>query len=151
LVDHVRSATKSDLSSIYRIEVEVFGNDAWHPLVLGFFLYLDRAVFLVYDQQGVKGYAIGVMEKGGKGHVLNIAVKPGYRRKGIGSVLLNSLEAELERLGAREFYLEVREDNAGAISFYEKNGYNPIGVKEKYYSDGCNAVIMWKRAHFLAM
>ncbi len=146
----VRRATKKDLPSVYRIEVEAFGSDAWHPLALGFFLYLDKAVFLVYDDRDVKGYAIGVVEKTGRGHVLNIAVKPGYRRRGIGGVLLESLEEELEKLGAREFYLEVRRDNTGAIAFYEKKGYKGVGVIEKYYSDGCDAVIMWKKGYLLA-
>ena len=150
LKERVRRAAKKDLPSVYRIEVEVFGTDAWHPMALGFFLYLDKAVFLVYDDGGVKGYAIGVAEKAGRGHVLNIAVKPGYRRRGIGSVLLESLEEELGKLGAREFYLEVRRDNTGAIAFYEKKGYRSAGVMEKYYSDGCDAVIMWKKGYLLA-
>ncbi len=140
----VRRATKKDLPSIYRIEVEVFSGDAWHPLALGFFLYLDKAVLLVYDDGFVKGYAIGVVEKTGRGHVLNIAVKPGYRRKGIGGMLLESLEEELGKLGARMFYLEVRQGNTGAIAFYEKKGYKNVGIIKKYYLDGCDAIVMSK-------
>ncbi len=144
LKERVRRATKKDLPSVYRIEVEVFGTDAWHPLALGFFLYLDKAVFLVYDDGDVGGYAVGVVEKASKGHVLNIAVKQGYRRRGIGGALLESLEEELGKLGAQEFYLEVRQDNTGAIAFYEKKGYRAIGVMKKYYWDGCDAIIMSK-------
>jgi len=138
----IRSASEEDLPVIYRIEVEVFGEDAWHPVALGFFLYLDLARFLVYDNGEIVGYAIGVLEKESYGHILNIAVRDNHRRKGVGSLLLSQLEAELEELGAKLFYLEVRADNYDAISFYRKNGYNVEGLRKKYYRDGVDALVM---------
>jgi ribosomal-protein-alanine N-acetyltransferase len=142
----IRKATTRDLSDVYRIEVEVFGEDAWHPVALGFFLHLDLARFLVYEEEGILGYAIGVLEKGGFGHILNIAVKIDARHKGVGSLLLSKLEAELKSMGAKVFYLEVRVDNDGAIRFYERNGYSIKGVKKKYYRDGTDALVMVKKA-----
>ncbi|MCE4606526.1 MAG: GNAT family N-acetyltransferase, partial [Desulfurococcales archaeon] len=87
----IRIASKEDLPFIYRIEVEVFGVDAWHPAALGFFLYLDLARFLVYNDGEVVGYAIGLLEKRNYGHILNIAVRRDHRRKGVGSLLLSQL------------------------------------------------------------
>lgn len=141
----IRRASKEDLPAIYRIEVDVFGEDAWHPIALGFFLYLDLARFIVYDNGEIVGYAIGVLEKENYGHILNIAVRDNHRRKGVGSLLLSQLEAELEKLGAKTFYLEVRVDNYDAISFYRKNGYNIEGLRKKYYRDGMDALIMAKK------
>ncbi|MCE4615074.1 MAG: ribosomal protein S18-alanine N-acetyltransferase [Desulfurococcales archaeon] len=140
----IRRATNKDLPEIYRIELEVFGDDAWHPIALGFFLHLDTARFLVYDASEIIGYAIGIVEKGGFGHVLNIAVRKDYRRKRVGALLLSRLEAELKSLGAITFYLEVRADNYNAIRFYKENIYKINGVKKKYYRDGMDALVMVK-------
>jgi [ribosomal protein S18]-alanine N-acetyltransferase len=76
-------------------------------------------------------------------HVMNIAVDPPWRRRGIGTALLTAL---LERAGANESYtLEVRPSNPGAISLYERFGFRSAGTRPRYYRDtGEDALIMWR-------
>ncbi len=139
------SAVREDLAGVYRIEREVFGDDAWDPLSIAFFLYLDLAAFTVCRSGGeVVGYAIGVLEKD-KGHLLNIAVSKAYQGRGLGKVLLSLVEEEMRKRGARMMYLEVRKDNIRAIEFYESQGYHVSGVKKEYYSDGVDALVMEKK------
>lgn len=69
--------------------------------------------------------------------IISIAVKEPYRRAGVGGKLLKSVLAT-----KTEVFLEVRETNAQAISFYKKHGFAPVGIRKKYYSDGENAIIM---------
>lgn len=80
-------------------------------------------------------------------HILNLAVLPELRRRGIGSRLLQNALEELKRLRPDiEFVmLEVRESNIPAIKLYEKFGFNIIGKRAGYYQiPKEDAVIMGK-------
>ena len=78
-------------------------------------------------------------------HVMNIAVAPAHRRRGIAARLLNEL---FERTGAddrRGYTLEVRVSNQEAIGLYEKLGFRSHGVRRGYYTDNReDALVMWK-------
>ncbi len=76
-------------------------------------------------------------------HLMNIAVDPAARRRGIGSALLSEM---FERAGQHEQYtLEVRPSNAEAIALYERFGFRSSGTRRRYYRDtGEDAVIMWR-------
>jgi [ribosomal protein S18]-alanine N-acetyltransferase len=76
-------------------------------------------------------------------HLMNIAVDPVLRRRGIGRSLLEQM---LERAGPdREYTLEVRTSNAPAIALYERFGFRSAGTRPRYYRDnGEDAVIMWR-------
>jgi [ribosomal protein S18]-alanine N-acetyltransferase len=76
-------------------------------------------------------------------HLMNIAVDPAHRRRGIARTLLEQM---LERAGPdREYTLEVRTSNAPAIALYERYGFRSAGTRPRYYRDnGEDAVIMWR-------
>jgi len=78
-------------------------------------------------------------------HVMNIAVDPGYQRRGIASLLLGRLFQRTEDDARRGYTLEVRVSNAGAIELYEKLGFRARGVRRGYYTDNHeDALIMWR-------
>ncbi len=76
-------------------------------------------------------------------HVMNIAVDPDRRRRGIATALITAL---LERVGPdAQVTLEVRRSNVGAQGLYERFGFRSAGVRPRYYADnGEDAVIMWR-------
>jgi [ribosomal protein S18]-alanine N-acetyltransferase len=76
-------------------------------------------------------------------HLMNIAVDPIVRRRGLGSRLL---EAMLDHAGADSSYtLEVRTSNTPAIALYERYGFRSAGTRPLYYQDtGEDAMIMWR-------
>jgi [ribosomal protein S18]-alanine N-acetyltransferase len=76
-------------------------------------------------------------------HVMNVAVDPDRRRRGIAIALIAAL---LERIGDdAQVTLEVRRSNGGAIALYERFGFKSAGVRPRYYADnGEDAVIMWR-------
>ena len=78
-------------------------------------------------------------------HVMNIAVNPDQRGRGIGTMLLERL-FELTADDARRGYtLEVRVSNTGAIRLYERLGFLASGVRRGYYTDNReDALIMWR-------
>jgi len=76
-------------------------------------------------------------------HLMNIAIDPSARRRGLGSRLIGEM---LERAGHESSYtLEVRTSNAPAIALYERFGFREAGTRPRYYRDtGEDAMIMWR-------
>jgi ribosomal-protein-alanine N-acetyltransferase len=78
-------------------------------------------------------------------HVMNIAVADAYRRRGIASALLLRLFQVTETDPRRGYTLEVRVSNVGAISLYERLGFERRGIRRGYYTDNReDALIMWR-------
>jgi ribosomal-protein-alanine N-acetyltransferase len=75
-------------------------------------------------------------------HVLNIAVHPDHRRRGIGGALVELVIEDARRGGARSISLEVRPDNTAARALYGRFGFQPAGVRRDYYGRGQDALIM---------
>jgi ribosomal-protein-alanine N-acetyltransferase len=78
-------------------------------------------------------------------HVMNVAVAPDHRRRGIATTLLEKLFELTAGRGRRGYTLEVRVSNHDAIALYERLGFKARGVRRGYYTDNReDALIMWK-------
>jgi ribosomal-protein-alanine N-acetyltransferase len=81
-----------------------------------------------------------------EGHITNIAVHPNFRKKGIGSALVQSLIDHSKAWGCTALTLEVRASNTSAKNLYKKFGFIEEGIRKRYYQDNKeDAIIMWKR------
>lgn len=73
--------------------------------------------------------------------MMNIAVHPDFRRRGLARELISALIAALQEKGSRCLTLEVRVSNTPARSLYEKMGFQQVGLRKNYYrnpkEDGC--------------
>ena len=78
-------------------------------------------------------------------HVMNVAVEPSHRRRGIATALLDRLFELTADDGRRGYTLEVRVSNRKAIDLYERLGFRSHGLRRGYYTDNReDALIMWK-------
>ena len=78
-------------------------------------------------------------------HVMNLAVAPSHRRRGIASALLDRLFELTAGESQRGYTLEVRVSNEGAIRLYERLGFRSRGIRRGYYTDNReDALIMWR-------
>ncbi len=68
-------------------------------------------------------------------HILNLAVTPAQRRRGIARGLLAQGLAEARKLGAELAWLEVRPSNAAARALYGSFGFQEVGRRPRYYDD----------------
>jgi [ribosomal protein S18]-alanine N-acetyltransferase len=76
-------------------------------------------------------------------HILNIAIHPSFRRRGLGFLLLNHALAYARERRTVSALLEVRETNSAARSLYRKSGFYQVGVRPHYYQDtGESAILM---------
>jgi ribosomal-protein-alanine N-acetyltransferase len=102
--------------------------------------------FDVEDDGGgvLVGYAI-VSRYVDAWHVMNIAVAPAWRRRGIAVALLDRLFEATAGDSRRGYTLEVRVSNGAAISLYERMGFHRRGIRRAYYTDNReDALIMWR-------
>ncbi len=80
-------------------------------------------------------------------HVMNVAVAPGRRRRGLAQSLLGALFERTLEDARRGYTLEVRVSNDGAIKLYERLGFHSSGIRRGYYTDNReDALIMWRDA-----
>jgi ribosomal-protein-alanine N-acetyltransferase len=78
-------------------------------------------------------------------HINNLAVAPPYRRRGIGTALMQHILDEGVRLGASRATLEVRRSNEAARHLYEQLGFSAAGVRPAYYTNPIeDALVLWK-------
>lgn len=137
-----REAKIEDLETLYKIELECFGSEAFTKTQLGYFLKSSGFVSLVAEVDGFPaGFIIGAVEQYKNkifGHIYSLDVSQEYRRKGVASRLLDKLERIFVRNKAEVCYLEVRVDNAAATELYKKHGYRVTETLKKYYPMGIN-------------
>ena len=79
---------------------------------------------------------------GQEGHILNLAVHPNHRGRGLGRMLVESVIADAMAAGAGSVTLEVRRGNESAIALYRKLGFVEKGVRRNYYAKGEDAIVM---------
>lgn len=78
-----------------------------------------------------------------EGQIMNVAVSPEHRRKGIAFGLMNAITEKAVLNGCTFITLEVAENNISAISLYEKCGFVSVGKRKKFYGN-VSALIMEK-------
>ena len=78
-------------------------------------------------------------------HILNVAVSPEHRRRGIARTLMGETERRAVQAGATLMTLEVRRSNTAALELYRAFDYRAVGVRPNYYVDeGEDAIVMVK-------
>lgn len=138
----VREMEIRDLEAVLQIEGSVFPSP-WSEEVFRTELERPGAIYLVLEAEGgTVGYA-GAQMFGQEVHVTNMAVAPGWRRRGLATALmLECLGRGIER-GGRYLTLEVRQNNRDALAFYRKFGFAELGLRRDYYQETSeDAVIM---------
>lgn len=141
----VRRMQKEDLPEVCRIEKDNFSLPWSEKSFLESMERKDTVFLAALSEEEVAGY-IGCYCIAGEGEITNVAVKDGYRRKGIGGMLLERLYEEGKALDTFEFFLEVRESNEAAIALYTRQGFVKEGIRKNFYERPVeNAVIMVKR------
>ena len=105
----------------------------WSANSIAHELTTDYSFWLVAEDDGtVVGY-IGSQIAFPEADVMNVAVRPEYRRRGVGQILVEALSTHLRNIDCESLTLEVRASNAPAIALYEKLGFAQVGRRPNYY------------------
>jgi [ribosomal protein S18]-alanine N-acetyltransferase len=127
----VREMQPEDVAAVAALEMASYA----FPWSEGIFRDCLRAgYYCCVADSGRECIGYGVLSSGaGEAHVLNLCVAERFRRRGVGSCLLQQLTEAAVRLGAREIFLEVRPSNTVAIRLYRARGFAQIGIRKGYY------------------
>jgi len=97
--------------------------------------------WVVYREDEVVGHLLTRIA-GPTAEVLTLAILPSARRQGRAVALLGAAEATWRQSGVEDAFLEVRRSNDAARALYQQLGWEEIGSRPGYYSDGEDAVLM---------
>ena len=99
--------------------------------------------FVAECDGGIAGY-VCLMSLFEEAQILDIAVAPDQRGRGVGRLLMEKALAVAHERGAEIMALEVRESGAAAIGLYQALGFKRVGIRANYYEASENAVLMEK-------
>ena len=136
-----RPMTGTDIDAVHALEVTTF-TAPWPRRFFEEELAAANRMYLVVEESGqLVGYG-GIMVVGGDAHVMTLAVSADRRERGVGSrIMLALVDAAVER-GAQHLTLEVRASNRAARRLYERFGFEPVGLRPRYYPNE-DALVMW--------
>lgn len=107
--------------------------DPWSERSISAELESKLSLWLVaLEGDRVVGY-VGSQTVLGWTDMMNLAVHPDFRRRGIGEGLVAALEEELKKQGSQQLTLEVRASNESAKALYSKLGFREVGLRKNYY------------------
>jgi len=141
----VKPCKEKSLEEVWEVEREIFGDEAWsYSLLLSefrnrFSLFL---VGLPLKRELIAGYLIGRLVRD-EAELLRIGVRKEFQKKGLGKALVREFFSICEKKGIRSIFLEVRETNNRAISFYESLGFQKVAKRSFYYRKE-DAILMKK-------
>jgi ribosomal-protein-alanine acetyltransferase len=130
----VRKGNRDDLPSITHIQEASHGSSTWQPDT-----YFAFDVHVAEKNGGIAGFMVSRSVGPDEAEILNLAVAPEARRSGVGTALIETLEA-------LEVFLEVRESNTAAQSLYRKLGFRVAGRRGDYYDDPPEAALVMRRS-----
>lgn len=140
----IRVADLEDIFSIYEISTLCFPISWSITSIKGELTSNTHARYVVAVENGIVVGFAGLWIIVDEGHVTNIAVHPDFRRKGIGTLLMDKLMFISKNENLIGLTLEVRKSNLSAQNLYKQFGFIEEGVRKNYYSDnGEDAIIMW--------
>jgi ribosomal-protein-alanine N-acetyltransferase len=133
----IRPAVERDYPAIARIQYRCPETAQWP---LGDYSGYPLLLALVAGEPA--GFCSWRQSAPDEAEILNIAVDPIFRRRGVASTLLTTLREQAQGT----IFLEVAEPNLPAIALYRKLGWEDAGLRAGYYNHGIvNAVVMKKR------
>lgn len=128
----IRQMKAEDAPAIAAMEKCCF-SDPWSEASIASEVHNPLSYWLVAEDQGrVVGY-VGSQSVLDAADMMNLAVAPEYRRKGIGKALVNALANHLQQNNVIALLLEVRVSNTPAIALYEQMGFQQVGIRPNYY------------------
>ena len=130
----LRPMSAADIEQVVDIESQS-SPEPWERDLFTGCLRPDYLCKVVESEGRIVAYAVA-NHAAAEGHLLNLAVHPDVRAKGLGSRLLEVILNLLSRRFVETVYLEVRQSNTAAIQLYQRFGFTTIGIRHGYYALG---------------
>ena len=139
-----RDANSMDIPVLVSLDKELFPYSPWSSGQYREEISAPTRRFIVAldEGQNIVGYA-GVFAPGGaEADILTVGVISKYRGRGIARELMAGITKWAIDQGSIAMMLEVKTDNAAAISMYESLGYSKLNIRKDYFGSGLDALVM---------
>ncbi len=133
----IRTASQSDYPAIARIQQACPEAAQW-PVGD----YSNYGVLLALSSGKPAGFCAWRATAPAEIEILNLAVDPSLRHRGVASALL----CHLAQSAPGELFLEVAADNLPALALYRKLGWKQVGIRPGYYGRGQTDAIVMKKS-----
>lgn len=141
----IRPATIADVAALVVVERACFA-DPWSANSIHEAIQLETSrAFLAEGPGEIVGYLLARIS-GQEGEILDLAVLPRARRRGLARGLLDVACESMGSAGVKHVFLEVRESNRAAIALYQGAGYRPIGMRRHYYRNPSEDALVLRTA-----
>src|SRR5690625_2806602 len=151
----LRTAARADLSALVALEDELFGAGAWSYDMLAEEIAAPDRHYVVATIRNIGAIGVDETEKligyGGialraSAEIMTVGVARAAQNRGIGRALMRALLAQAHRYESDEVFLEVRVDNAAAISLYRSLGFADVRIRRGYYQpENIDALVMRRK------
>jgi ribosomal-protein-alanine N-acetyltransferase len=141
-----RDANSMDIPVLVSLDKELFPYSPWSSGQYREEISAPTRRFIVAVDEGLSviGYA-GVFAPGGaEADILTVGVIAQHRGQGIARELMAGITKWAIDQGSIAMMLEVKTDNAAAISLYESLGYSKLNIRKDYFGSGLDALVMRK-------
>lgn len=132
---NIRLAYKEDIGGMYAVEKASFAMPwSYESFAENFYNAFSVYVLAEDAENGIIGFA-GMQMIFDEAHIMNVAVKKEFRRKGVADGMMAFIKSYAKEKGVLRVFLEVRTSNLPAQALYAKHGFSVMTVRKKYYSD----------------
>jgi ribosomal-protein-alanine N-acetyltransferase len=140
----IRNFRQKDLQQVTNIIAEEFNRNYAPDFYFSLYDRWNNGFLIAEDEHGVVGVLVTMLSKPKEARILLMAVKPQYRGRKIGAMMLSELVSRCLQLNLMAVTLEVRISNKKAISFYNTHGFTIKTIISNYYEDGEAGYLMKK-------
>jgi len=145
---HLRAASQQDLRALHALDRACFpAGIAYSRAEMEYFLSHPHTIGLIAEDE--EGHLAGFIlaesaPRHRMAHIITIDIHADSRRRGVGRVLMETVESRLKAASAEAIRLEVAVDNDAAQRFYASLGYEVRGRIRGYYLGKLDALVMEK-------
>ncbi len=141
----LRPLEPGDFPFLMQIENDAFSSGYSPYFLREMPILFGNSSYIAIAGREPQGYVAAAREQGSRrGWILSLAVRPQYRKQGLGRALMKAGLEGLAAVGAREVFLSVAPSNEGAIALYEKLGFSRGEIVADYFGPGEDRLIMMK-------
>jgi [ribosomal protein S18]-alanine N-acetyltransferase len=136
---HIRWMIRRDMPEVLAIEEACFAWDAWSEETFFSMLRQRNCIAMLAEHEGrIAGYMVYELHKT-RIEIVNFAVAPEFRRRGVGRAMIDKLKAKLSSERRTMLAANVGESNIGGHLFLRAMGFMAKGIEHGFYDDGADA------------